>query len=313
MDKENVECNGIKGEWTEYLKQCTLCPRKCKVNRIEGQKGYCKMSAELTLARAALHMWEEPCISGEQGSGTVFFSGCQMGCVFCQNKEIADGTVGKQVTIERLSEIFLELQAKRAHNINLVTPTHFIPQIAESLALAKKNGLKLPVVYNTSAYESVEALRLLEGLVDIYLPDFKYMSEIPAQKYSQAPDYSFYAKKAVAEMFRQVGIPCFDSKGMMKKGMIVRHLVLPGYVEDSKQVCSYLYQTYKDHIFLSIMNQFTPFPFLCRYPELNRTLTKEEYNEVVDYALALGVENGFIQEGETAKESFIPKFDFEGV
>lgn len=302
-----------RADWTEYMRLCRLCPRSCQADRMSGQRGYCKMTSEIMLARAALHMWEEPCISGEHGSGTVFFSGCQVGCVFCQNRKIADGTTGKRVTVERLSEIYLELQAKGAHNINLVTPTQFVPQIRESLIRAKDNGLRLPVVYNTSAYESVETLRLLEGFIDIYLPDFKYMSEAAAKKYSNAPDYPDYAKQAIAEMYRQTGAACFDQDGMMKKGLIVRHLVLPGLSEDSKQICTYLYKTYQHNIFLSIMNQFTPFPFLEEWPELNRTVTEEEYNAVVDHALAIGIENGFIQEGETAMESFIPEFDFEGV
>lgn len=300
-------------EVEEKMKHCTLCPRKCGVDRYAGQTGYCKMPAELMAARAALHMWEEPCISGEEGSGTVFFSGCNMGCVFCQNGNIADGTVAKALTIERLAEIFLELQGKGANNINLVTPTHYMPQIKEALLLAKKQGLMLPVLYNSSGYECVETLRELEGLVDIYLPDMKYVSPELSAKYSHAKDYFRYAKEAIKEMVRQVPEPQFDDRGMMKKGVIVRHLVLPECLEDSKRVLRYLYQNFGERIYVSIMNQYTPVKEFTDMPELNRTLTKEEYEEIIDYALELGIEQGFIQEGETAKESFIPIFDYEGL
>ena len=295
---------------------CRLCPRNCGAKREMGETGVCGQTAMLKVARAALHYWEEPCISGEAGSGTVFFSGCALHCVFCQNKEIADGTAGKYITVERLAEIFLELQAKGANNINLVTPGHFVPQIAEALTRAKKRGLFLPVVYNTGSYEYADTLRLMEGLVDIYLPDFKYMDAGLAKRYSHASDYSNVAKAAVAEMVRQTGEAVFedgDEDGLMRRGTIVRHLVLPGCVEDSKAVIRYLYETYGNTVYISIMNQFTPMSDLAEYPEINRRVTEAEYEEVVDYAISIGVECGFIQEGETAKESFIPAFDGEGV
>lgn len=300
---------------TEYerLQQCELCPRCCKINRLEGKKGYCKESASLQLARAALHMWEEPCISGERGSGTVFFSGCAMGCVFCQNKEIASGTVGKEITVARLAEIFLELQEKGAHNINLVTPSHYVLQIKEAILIAKEKGLALPIVYNSSGYELVSSLQLLDGLVDIYLPDFKYHDPKLASRYSKAKDYFEVASLALAEMVRQVGDPQFDEDGRMKKGVIVRHLALPNAMADSKAIIRYLYETYGDRIYISIMNQYTPLPQVAKFEEINRTLTSEEYDELVDYAIEIGVEHGFIQEGETASESFIPAFDYEGV
>ena len=297
-------------------KVCTLCPRNCGVDRENGEKGICGQTAELKVARAALHFWEEPCISGKTGSGTVFFSGCSLHCVFCQNEPIANGTVGKVITVERLAEIFLELQQQGANNINLVTPGHFIPQIREALLLAKAQGLTLPVVYNTSSYESVEALRSLEGLVDIYLPDFKYMSSELSGKYSHAADYAVVAKAAIAEMVRQTGGPVFDEEGedgLIKKGMIVRHLTLPGCMEDSKAILKYLYETYGEQIYISIMNQFTPLQNVAEFPELNRKITEEEYEELIDYAINLGIEQGFIQEGETAEESFIPDFDCFGV
>ncbi len=295
---------------------CMLCPRKCGADRGSGKTGICGQTNVVKVARAALHYWEEPCISGEEGSGTVFFSGCPLHCVFCQNKPVADGMAGVFVTVERLAEIFLELQEKGAGNINLVTPGHFIPQIAAALIRAKKTGLALPVLVNSGGYESVETLRRLEGLADLWLPDFKFMDPALGARYSHAPDYSEAAKAAIAEMVRQSGPPVFergDGEGRMLRGTIVRHLVLPGHTKDSKDVIRYLYETYGDRIYISIMNQFTPMPALAGYPEINRRLTEEEYDEVTDYAISLGVECGFIQEGETAEESFIPSFDGEGV
>lgn len=304
----------ITDRTADLTRHCTLCPRECGADRLHGQTGYCGVTAEIRAARAALHMWEEPCISGDNGSGTVFFSGCPLRCVYCQNREIALGKTGKPVSVRRLAEIFLELQSKHAHNINLVTPTHFIPQIAAALRLAKEEGLHLPVVYNTSGYEKAETLRLLTGLIDIYLPDCKYASAELGRRCSNAPDYFPVAQKALAEMFRQVGDPVFDPKtGLMKRGMIVRHLVLPGQAEDSRAVIEYLFQTYGNRIYISIMNQYTPISRFPEFPELNRTLTDAEYDEMVDYAVSLGVENGFIQEGETCLESFIPPFDCEGI
>jgi len=295
------------------LKDCTLCPRECHIDRTAGKRGYCKASDELVVARAALHMWEEPCISGVEGSGTVFFSGCALGCIYCQNSNIAKGLAGKVISIDRLAEIFLELQDKGANNINLVTPSHYIPHIIEALDISRKKGLNLPVVYNCSGYEKVESLKLLNGYVDVYLPDFKYMSNEPAVKYSNCKDYFPVASKAIEEMVRQVGEASFNERGIMKKGVIVRHLTLPGYLEDSKRIIKYLYETYGDRIYISIMNQYTPIVTNEQYPELNRKITDEEYEELVDYAIEIGVEKGFIQEGETALESFIPEFNGEGV
>lgn len=299
---------------SEYaLRDCVLCPRDCHVDRDAGEIGYCGVTSELRVARAALHMWEEPCISGEAGSGTVFFSGCNLHCVYCQNYHIAHAELGKAITVERLAEIFGELQAKGALNINLVTPSHYVPQIVEALTIAKARGLSLPVVYNSSAYEKADALRLLDGLVDVYLPDLKYVDSAISKKYSHAADYFTVATAALAEMVRQVGEPLFDDQGIMRKGVIVRHLLLPGCLWDSKAVIRYLYETYGDQIYISIMNQYTPLPHVACYPELDRKITPEEYDELVNYALDLGVENGFIQEGDTALESFIPDFDDEGV
>ncbi len=296
--------------------KCDLCPRKCLTDRAKGEKGICGQTDKLKVARAALHFWEEPCISGEAGSGAVFFSGCPLHCVFCQNENIANGTVGKEISVERLAEIFLELQEKGANNINLVTPGHFVPQITKALDLAKQEGLKLPIVYNTSSYETVETIKRLEGYVDIYLPDFKYMSSALSRKYSHAPDYAKVAKEAIAEMVRQTKEAQFvdgDEDNLILKGTIVRHLMLPGCMEDSKRILKYLHETYGNTIYISIMNQFTPLSNLEKYPELSRKITAEEYDALVDYAINIGIENGFIQEGDTAEESFIPAFDCEGV
>lgn len=291
---------------------CTLCPRGCNIERSE-KRGFCGVGDTLKVARAALHFWEEPCISGEEGSGAVFFSGCPLHCVYCQNREISGGRAGKEITVMRLSEIFLELQAKGANSINLVTPTHYAPKIKKALSLAKANGLRLPVVYNCGGYESVGTLRSLEGLIDIYLPDFKYFSRFLSKKYSNAPDYFEVAKAALFEMVRQVGSACFDERGIMTRGVIVRHLVLPTHASDSLKVINYLYKTYCDRIYISIMNQFTPNEGCKAFPELFRAVTAEEYGEVVNFAVNLGVTNGFTQESGTASESFIPPFDCEGV
>ena len=291
---------------------CTLCPRNCHVDRTANQTGFCGMGQSIQVARASLHMWEEPCISGTNGSGTVFFTGCNLKCVFCQNHSIAIGQKGKEVTPSRLADLFLMLQDKGAHNINLVTPSHYIPGIAQALIVAKERNMTLPVVYNTSGYDSVQSLSMLDGLVDVYLPDFKYVSATLSKRYSHAADYFEVASKSLSEMYRQVSDPVFEDD-LIKKGIIVRHLVLPGCTDDSKDVIRYLHETYGDHIFISIMNQYTPLPHVASYPELNRKITDAEYDEVVDYAIDLGVEQGFIQEGDTASESFIPDFDFTGL
>ena len=294
-----------------YMEECNLCPRGCHVKRQDGERGYCGMTQDIVIARAALHFWEEPCISGSKGSGAVFFTGCPLRCVFCQNHKIAIGKVGKAVSIERLVEIFFELKEKGANNINLVTPTHYVPQLCDALKYAKKKGLDIPIVYNTGSYERVETLRMLEGLVDVYLPDCKYKSSELSDKYSNAPDYFEIADAALEEMVRQVGDPDFDADGMIKKGVIVRHMVLPGCTKDSKDVLKHLYSKYGNSIYISIMNQYTPVGELIKYPELKRKVTKREYDKVIDYAIDIGIENGFIQEGDTAKESFIPDFSDE--
>lgn len=236
-----------------------------------------------------------------------------MGCIYCQNAEIRDGKVGKEISDERLAKIFFELKDQGANNINLVTPTHFIPHIIKALDIAKKQNLGIPIVYNTSGYEKAETLKMLDGYVDIYLPDFKYYDEDSAKEYSNAPNYADYAKKAIAEMFRQVGAPHFFDNGIMKKGVIVRHLLLPKHLEESKKIVKYLFDTYKHDIFISIMNQYTPMPQVADHKILKEKVTEKEYNDLIDYAVDIGVENGFVQEGETAAESYIPPFDNSGV
>ena len=293
--------------------RCRLCPRECKADRRNGKLGYCGMPMELHVARAALHYWEEPCISGEEGSGAVFFSGCTLRCVFCQNHEIAAGTAGKKISPERLAEIFLELQEQGANNINLVTAGHFLPLVVDALGKAKGQGLLIPVVYNTGGYEKVDVLQKLEGLVDIWLPDYKYENSALAERYSHCADYPKRAKEALQEMVRQAKCPVFDSRGMMQRGVIVRHLVLPGCVYDSKDVLDYLYDTWGEQIWVSILSQYTPLAHVKPYPELNRKVTEEEYGEVVDYASFLGMKQVYIQEEGCAAESFIPAFDYSGV
>lgn len=292
---------------------CLLCPRKCGINRRTGQTGVCGVSSEIKVARAALHYWEEPCISGKRGSGAVFFSGCSLHCVFCQNREISDGKEGKVISKERLSDIFMELAGKGANNINLVTPGQYIPDIVWAVNDAKSRGMKLPIIYNTSGYENVTELKLLEGIVDVYLPDFKYMDSTLSAMYSRAKDYPSVAKQALSEMVRQLpDVVIDDATGLIQKGVIVRQLLLPGHVNDAKAVLKYLYDTYHDHVYISMMSQFTPIA-LKDYPEINRTVTKREYERLVNYALEIGITNAFIQEGDVAKDSFIPAFDCEGV
>ena len=297
-------------ELSEY---CELCPRKCGANRKSGKIGFCGGEKEAKIARAALHFWEEPCISGESGSGTVFFSGCTMRCIFCQNREISRGEAGKSVSVSRLAEIFLELQQKGANNINLVTPMHYAPQIISALDIAKANDLKLPIVWNTGGWELPENVAAVKNYADIWLTDFKYFDNSLAEKFSSAKNYREIALASLKQMVEQTGEPVFDDDGMMKKGIIVRHLMLPGHLDDTKDVLRLLYENFGDKIWISIMNQYTPLCSDERYPELSRTVSDDEYNEAIDYACSLGIENAFVQEGGTVGESFIHPFDLEGV
>ncbi len=289
-----------------YFKNCNLCPRNCNINR-EKEHGYCHANNKLKIARAALHYYEEPCISGTNGSGAIFFTYCNLKCIFCQNYEISTKNIGKEISIEKLSDICLNLQKEGANNINLVTPTHYIPLIKKALIKAKNKGLTIPIIYNTSGCEKVSSLKLLEGLIDIYIPDLKYKSEILGKKYSNAPDYFNITTKAIKEMYRQVGKPKFSKEGIMQKGLIVRHLAIPENEKDSKEILSYLYNTYKNNIYISLMNQYTPIK-KTKYNELNRKLSKKEYYNLIDYAISLGIENCFVQEEGTQKKSFIPDF-----
>lgn len=295
------------------LSSCTLCPRMCRTDRLHGQKGFCgEIGRYPRAARAGLHLWEEPCISGETGSGTVFFSGCTMRCDYCQNRSLSRGETGFPVTPERFAEICLSLERQGANNINLVTPTHFLPMILEGIPLARTAGVTVPFLMNCGGYERQETLKMLEGYISVYLPDFKYWENETAIRYSSAPDYRTYAQKAIREMVRQTGKPIFNEKGILQRGVIVRHLLLPGHVEESKKILASLSDEYGDRIILSIMNQYTPMPAV-RFDELKRPVTAEEYEELVSYAVDLGIENAYIQEGGTVTESFIPAFDGTGI
>lgn len=300
---------------TNYFENgCKLCPRTCGAKRNSmSTLGVCKANGSITAARASLHMWEEPCLSGERGSGTIFFSGCPLKCVFCQNNEISHEIKGKPISPKRLCEIFFELKELGAHNINLVSPTVYIPHIAKAIECAKKQNLAIPVVFNSSGYERAESLKMLDGLIDIYLPDFKYMSASLAKKYSKTENYPGFAKEAVAEMVRQQPKCSFDENQMMQKGVIVRHLVLPGCTDDSKRIIKYLYSKYKDQIYFSIMSQYTPHGDLSEFDELTQKLSEEEYDDVINFAVELGITQGFIQDSESAAESFIPSFDSRGI
>ncbi|OPJ64928.1 radical SAM protein [Clostridium chromiireducens] len=314
--------------YLSLLDECTLCSRNCKVNRNNSEIGFCRASNKVKIARASLHLWEEPPISQGKGSGTVFFSHCNLKCVFCQNYNISQGiecnldiqppnsnplVTGIEVSIDRLSEIFLELQEKGANNINLVTPTHFVPQIIDSLKIAKKNGLIIPILYNTNSYDSIETIKLLDGYIDVYLPDFKYFNDKYAKKYSNVDNYADNTIQIISEMVSQVGIPKFDSKGNMIKGVIVRHLMLPGLLFDSKKIIDFLYNRYKDDIYISLMNQYIPMFKAHNFPEINRPLNSKHYDSLINYALELGIKNGFIQDEGTNTSDFIPEFNLDGV
>lgn len=311
--RATAEVDSIGRTSEAAMANCQLCPRQCGVNRNVGQKGVCGVGSEIYIARAALHYWEEPCISGKEGSGAVFFSGCTLKCVFCQNYELSHQEVGKRVSLERLAEIFFELEAQGANNINLVTPDHYIPLIAQAMERSRVQGLKIPFVINCSGYETTELIRRLDGLADIYLDDFKYMDSAKAQKYSGAGDYPERAQESLAEMVRQCPEPVFDERGMMQKGVIVRHLLMPSMVHNAERVVDYVYDHYGNQVYLSLMHQFTPFPRLEKWPEINRRVTRREYERLIDYALEKGVTNAFIQEGSVAKESFVPQWNGEGV
>ena len=292
----------------EILEQCTICPHNCKINRKNGQVGRCKSSNKVKIALYSVHDFEEPCVSGENGSGTVFFSNCNMNCVFCQNYEISQQGKGKEITIERLAEIFLEQQNRNVNNINLVTPTSYVPQIIEAIKLARKQGLKLPIVYNTNGYEKVETLKMLEGYIDIYLPDFKYSDNKLAKRLSKVDNYFEITTEALKEMYRQTGKAIFDDRGIMKKGMIIRHLVLPNHILNSRRVLKWINDNMND-VYVSIMAQYFPTYKAKEINEINRKLTKEEYNQIENYLYRLNLENGYIQELGEHEEEYVPKWE----
>lgn len=290
-------------------KNCTLCPRNCKISRYK-QKGFCNSKNKIRIAYADMYKYEEPIIeSTNKKSGAIFFSGCNMKCIFCQNYDISTLNIGKEISIEKLKNIMLKLQEKNALNINLVTPTIYVPSIKKAIKKAKKEGLKIPIIYNTSSYENIKTIEMLNNDIDIYLPDLKYYDDNLSQKYSNTKNYFYHATKAIDEMYKQVGKPIIKNN-VMEKGVIVRHLLLPGHLEDSKKIIKYLYDTYKDNIYISIMNQYTPIKKL-KYENLNKTVSKKEYDELINYAIKLGVKNAFIQIGETQKKSFIPNFKIQ--
>ena len=285
---------------------CSLCARKCAVDRASGQVGFCRSTDKMKISRAALHFWEEPIISGTKGSGTIFFSGCSLGCIYCQNSKISRSSVGTEVSSAELAEKMLDLERQGAHNINFVTPTHFAPSIAEAIRISRAEGLRIPIVYNTGSYDTVETVKSLDGLVDIYLPDLKYYRPESAQKLSFAKDYPTVARDAIAEMVRQKPKPIVED-GIMRSGVVVRLLLLPSHVAEAKLSLKYIYDTYGDNVYISLMNQYTP--MLGMSAPLDRKVTNAEYSELIRYAERLGVTNAFIQEGGTQSESFIPDFE----
>ncbi len=295
------------------LSHCELCPRRCGVDRMHGTTGYCGAGALARVALVSLHQWEEPCIAGDCGAGTVFFSHCNLGCVYCQNYEISHDGHGIEISGERLAEVFIEQQTRGASTLDLVTPTHYVPQIQEALGVARNRGLKLPVVYNSSAYETVETVEALRDCVDVFLPDLKYIDAETAARYSNAPDYFPVAAAAITKMVEVAGTPIFDADGLMRRGVLVRHLVLPGRRRESMRILDWLWKNLGNQIYLSLMNQFTPMHRTAEYPEINRRLTTFEYDSVVNHALDLGFTHCYIQEGHTASEKFVPRFDGSGV
>lgn len=292
----------------KYLEKCTICPHECKVNRNNGQVGRCKSKNTVKIALYSTHNFEEPCISGKKGSGTVFFSNCNLNCVFCQNYEISQQGKGKEISAQRLAEIFLEQQKKDVENINLVTPTSYVLQIIEAIKIARNKGLKLPIVYNTNGYEKIETLKLLEGYIDIYLPDFKYSNNLLAKRLSKIDNYYEIATEALKEMYRQVGKPVFDEKGIMQKGMIIRHLILPNHIINSKRVLKWINDNMPD-VYVSIMAQYFSTYNAKEIDDINRKLTLKEYKEVENFLYTLNLDNGFIQELGEHEEEYVPKWE----
>lgn len=295
------------------LEKCQICPRDCKVNRLLGNKGYCKCDDKIKVALVSIHDYEEPCISGKNGSGTVFFSNCNLNCVFCQNYEISQEGKGKEVTIERLAEIFIEQQSRGVNNINLVTPTMYVYQIIEAIKIAREKGLKIPIIYNSNGYENVETIKLLEGYIDVYLPDLKYYSDLISVKYSKAPHYFEIAKEAIKEMLRQVGNPVFNDEGIIQKGVIIRHLVLPNHIQNTKNILKWIKENLNEGVYVSVMAQYFPTYKAKEIEGLDRKLTNKEYKEVEKYLYSLDIENGYMQDLGKHEEEFVPCFDYRNI
>lgn len=291
--------------------KCDICPRKCNINRYK-ELGFCRQSNTIKIAKTTLYQYEEPCISNKNGSGAIFFTGCNLRCVFCQNFELSFNNFGEEITVDRLSEIMLELQSKGADNINLITPDIYIPSIKEAIIKAKENNLNIPIVYNTNSYTNIEYIKELDGLIDVYMPDLKYYDDQYSIKYSKCNNYFEIASNNIKEMYKQVGNPIYDDNGKLLKGVIVRHLMLPGLSNDTKKILDHLYNTYHDNVIISLMNQYTPIN-VQNYPEINKKIDNNDYYDMIDYAYNLGIENCYCQEDETQKESFIPKWDLEGI
>ena len=309
-EKALLEENILERNSLKDLEECKLCEHLCKVNRNEGQIGRCKAGKTVKTALYSVHNFEEPCISGEKGSGTVFFSNCNFNCIYCQNYEISQLGKGKEISALKLAEIFLEQQEKDVENINLVTPTSYVPQIIEAIKLAKKKDLKLPIVYNTNSYETVETIKMLEGYIDVYLPDLKYFEDKIGKKYSKIEKYFETATKAIKEMVRQVGSPKLNERGILEKGVIIRHLVLPNNIENSKKILKWIKDNLADKVYVSIMAQYFPTYKAKENSDLNRKLTKEEWKEIENYIEEIGIENGYIQELGEHEEEYVPKWDF---
>lgn len=293
----------------EELRECKICPHKCKVNRLEGKKGRCGCNDKIKIALASIHNYEEPCISKEHGSGTVFFSNCNLNCIYCQNYEISQLGKGKEITVEHLAEIFIKQQEKHVNNINLVTPTMYVPQIIEAIKIAKNNGLKIPIVYNSNGYENVETIKKLDGYIDVYLPDLKYYSDEIAKKYSNIDNYFSTAVSAIKEMKRQVGNPVFDENGIIKRGVIIRHLILPNHILNTKKILKYIKENFDEETYISVMAQYFPTYKAVNNDKINRKISKKEYKEVEEYLYLLNLKNGYIQELGEHEEEYVPNFD----
>ena len=294
----------------KILEKCAICPHNCGINRLNNQIGRCKSKDTVKVALYSTHNFEEPCISGKKGSGTVFFSNCNMNCVFCQNYEISQQGKGKEISIEELADVFIKQQEKDVENINLVTPTSYVPQIIEAIKIARKNGLKLPIVYNTNGYEKVETLKMLEGYVDIYLPDFKYSDDDLGKRLSKVDNYFEIVTEALKEMYRQTGKAVFNGEGVMQKGMIIRHLVLPNHILNSRRVLKWINENMHD-VYVSVMAQYFPTYKAKEIDDINRKLTKEEYEQIENYLYRLDLENGYIQELGEHEEEYVPHWEFD--